>query len=457
MYLYHQEKNITRKLDNKKQGVKTIGMEEFINMGQTMTQKILAKASGKTRAEVGDIVIPKIGMLSFPDGNAWIDYFNENNLKVWDPNRVIFSFDHIFQIDYLPHSAKEHPKIRDFAKRQGIPPENIYDFGRNGISHQIPVEQGWALPGTVSLGLDTQSAAMGAANCFSMALMHRVEPPLLTGDVWLQVPECVNIKLHGKLPKGITGKDISYRLMKDLSGCVTGKVIEFSGPGVSNLAIDVRMAIANVSVQLGALTMIFPPDQVLLDYLDGRAREPFKVVEPDVDAKYVETYDLDLSTIEHLVAGPNNIEIIRPLSELEGLEITAANIGSCSSGRVTDLALAAEVLRGNKVHPNVRLIITPISAATMREATEQGIINDLVEAGATITTPGCGACYVGNLSPLKLGDGERCISTSVETVPGRMGSMTAEILLGNSAVAAASAIEGRITDPMKYLIQKQEV
>ncbi len=417
-----------------------------------MASKILAKASGTPQLEIGDVVVAKIQMMSNLDGTTFIDFFREKGLKVWDPKRMIFCFDHMFQPEWFPQVAgKEHPKIRAFAKEQGIPAENVYDLGRNGISHQIPVEQGWALPGTVCIGADTQSSTMGAANCFALPALFGVDPIILTGDIWMVVPECVRVNLTGALPRGINGKDVVYRLIKDLSNKVNGKVIEFSGPGVATLPMDVRLAIANGSVQIGALTIIFPADQVLLDYLEGRAREAFETVAPDEDAPYVATYDYDLSSLDYLIAGPHEIELVRPLREVQGLEVTAAYIGSCSSGRLSDLALAANVLRGRKVHPSVRLIVTPISADTAREAMAAGILQVFLDAGATVTNPGCGACYVGNLSPLKLGDGERCISTSVETLRGRMGSREAEILLGNAAVVAASAIEGRVADPTGYI------
>ena len=227
--------------------------------------------------------------------------------------------------------------------------------------------------------------------------------------------------------------------------------MEFSGPGLAALPIDARMTIANGSMQIGALTSIFPPDKVLRDYMTGRARQAYHGVEPDPDAPYVAQFEYDLSTFETVIAGPHDITLIRSLSEVQGLEIQAANIGSCSSGRLTDLALAAKILNGRKVHPGVRLVVTPISADTGRAAEAAGIYRIFLEAGATITTPGCGGCYSGNLSPLKLGDGERCLSTSVETIRGRMGSTESEVYLGNAAVAAASAIEGRIADPRKYL------
>lgn len=421
-------------------------------MGSTMAAKILAKAAGLQCADVGDALLAKISLLTCLDGNTFLDIFRSEGLKVWDPKRLIFCFDHMFQPEWMPvNAAQEHPKIRAFAREQGIPTENVYDLGRNGISHHIPVEQGWALPGTVCIGADTQSSTMGATNCFALPALFGIDPIVLTGEIWMLVPQCVRINLTGELPRGITGKDVVYRLIQEIGDEVRGKVIEFAGPGVASLPMDTRMAIANGSVQISALTMIFPADKVLLTYLDGRARETFEPVSSDEDAVYAATFDYDLSTFEPLVAGPHEIEFVRKLGAVEDLEISAANIGSCSSGRLSDLALAAEVLSGRRVHPSVRLVVTPISADTARDAAAAGIMQILLDAGATITQPGCGACYSGNLSPLKLSDGERCISTSVETMRGRMGSRQAEILLANAAVVAASAIEGRIANPAPYL------
>ena len=427
-------------------------------MTQTMTCKLLARASGLVGVAPGDAVLARISMMTNLDGTTFIDSFVEKGLRVWDPKRMIFCFDHMFQPDWFPQQAgKEHPKIRAFARDQGIPAENVYDLGRNGISHQIPVEQGWALPGTVCIGADTQSSTMGAANCFALPALFGVDPIILTGDIWMIVPEAIRVDLTGALPRGVNGKDVVYHLIRDLGDRVGGKVLEFAGPGVATLPMDVRLAIANGAVQIGALTIVFPCDDVLLDYLDGRAREPFEPVVADAEANYADVVRYDLSTFDYLVAGPHEIELVRPLGALVGQPIDAANIGSCSSGRLSDLALAAEVLKGRRVAPGVRLVVTPISADTARDATAAGLTQIFLDAGAMVTQPGCGGCYSGNLSPLKLGDGERCISTSVETLRGRMGSQLSEVILGNAAVVAASAIEGRIADPTRYLARVPEL
>ncbi|MGW6522861.1 3-isopropylmalate dehydratase large subunit [Streptomyces sp. NPDC054962] len=417
-----------------------------------MTAKILARAASAQSVDAGDVITAGVDVLAVPDTERFIDFINDNQLKVWDPRRIVFCFDHFFE-DWLPSGAvRKHPKIRQFAQEQGIPEENIYDVGRNGLSHQVPVEEGWVLPGTVSLGADTQAATMGAMNCFTIpTLSSGTTSVVLTGRLWQVVPECVSLRLHGRLPRGVLGKDVVYRLIKDLGGVIGGRVVEVSGPGVESLPVDVRMAIANGAIQMGAQTIVFPADRVLLDYLGPRARGPFTPVAPDPDAEYSDTFDYDLGDFEPLVSGPHDIDLIRPVSELAGLTVTAAYIGSCASGRFEDLSLAAEILRNTSVHPNVRMVVTPISATVARQAEEAGILQVLESAGATVTRPGCGACYHGNASPLKLADGERCVSASVENVAGRMGSASAEIYLGSAAVVAASAAAGRLIGPADFL------
>lgn len=419
-------------------------------MRKTITEKILSKASGHS-VSVGAFVWAKVQLVSLLDSpNFDYDFLDRHNLKVWDPNHVVFSFDH-FQYPKSGTGVAIHPKIREWAKKHGIPKENIHDLGRHGISHQVPAEEGWVLPGTVYVSGDTQGSTMGALNCFAIGLVGATTAIIMaTGDTWLKVPECIRIFLQGGLPKGVLGKDIYLRLLKDLEGVAEGRVLEVAGPGVESMPIDVRMGVANGANHLGALTMIFPPDQRLIDYLKPRAREAFEVVTADPDAKYVATYEYDLSELEPLVSGPDDPRNIRRLNEVEGTKVQAAYIGSCSSGRFEDLALAAEVLKNRKIDPDVRLVVTPISSRVMQEAAEKGLLATFAQAGATITTPGCGACFYGNQSPLLLNDGEVCITGSVENWPGRMGSEKAKIYLANAPVVAASAVEGEIASPDKY-------
>ncbi|QQN65407.1 hypothetical protein JIR23_06435 [Bradyrhizobium diazoefficiens] len=418
-------------------------------MSKTMAEKLLAKASGRDAVSVGDVVTAKIDLISMLD--SFLDeWLLENHLKAWDPSRVVFSFDHL-----PPRSTSGFPwgdveRTREFAQKLGVPRENVYDLGRHGLSHQVPAEEGWVLPGMFYLAADTQGATMGALNCFAMAGIFSTFPALATGEMWMVVPEAVRIILTGEMPKGILGKDIYFRLLQDLHGRADSRVLEFGGPGLQSLPIDVRMGVANGSNHIGAMTSVFEPDQRLLDYLNPRARGPFEPVTADPDAKYVASYAYDLSTFEPLVSGPGDISKIQPLSEVRGTTVQAAYIGSCSSGRMEDLKLAAEVLDGRRISSDVRLVVTPISSSVARDAAENGVLRTLLRAGATVTTPGCGACVTGNLSPLRLADGETCITASVENYPGRMGSSKAKIYAANAAVVAASALTGEITDPRDY-------
>jgi 3-isopropylmalate/(R)-2-methylmalate dehydratase large subunit len=400
----------------------------------------------------GDVVVAKPHVVAFNDVSAkYFPWLDEHDIRLHDPGRVIFCFDHFFRAGARGGAAEHHPLIRDFARRQGIPAENVYDVGRHGLQHQVPAEEGWVLPGTVFIGADSQSATMGAMACFALPATGEVHVVAALGEVWLRVPEAIRIRLGGRLPPGVLGKDVFLRLLKELRHVAGGKVLEFSGPGVDTLSIDVRMAIASGSAQLGALTMIFPADRRLLDYVAPRAREPFGILEADPDASYAATYEYDLDEFDLMVAGPSSIEAVRPLREAVGTPIHAAYIGSCSSGRLDDLALAAAVLKGRRIHRGVRMVVTPISSHVLRDAIRLGIVGTLVEAGATLTVPGCGACYIGNQSPLVLDAGEVCLTGSVEVYDGRMGSSDARIYAATAGVIAASAIEGRIADPRSYL------
>ncbi|MCK1353263.1 aconitase [Bradyrhizobium sp. CW7] len=420
-------------------------------MSKTMTQKLLARASEKDAVLIGDVVTAKIDVISMMD-SFLDDWLVENNLKAWDPSRVVFSFDHIG-----PRATEatlkrwgDVERTREFAQKLGVPRENVYDIGRHGLSHQVPAEEGWVLPGTFYLAADTQGATMGALNCFAMPGLYSTFPALATGEIWIVVPESIRINLTGEMPKGVLGKDIYFRLLQDLRGRADSRVLEFGGPGLLSLPIDVRMGVANGSNHLGAMTSIFEPDQRLIDYLKPRAREAFEPVTPDPDAAYVASYAYDLSTFEPLVSGPGDISKVQPLSEVRGTKVQAAYIGSCSGGRMEDLKLAAEVLDGQKISPDVRLVVTPISSNVARDAAESGVLRTFLRAGATVTSPGCGACHFGNDTPLRLGDGETCITASVENYSGRMGSTKAKIYAANAAVVAASALTGEITDPRSY-------
>jgi 3-isopropylmalate/(R)-2-methylmalate dehydratase large subunit len=292
---------------------------------------------------------------------------------------------------------------------------------------------------------------MGALACAAFTRASEIQNVAVTGETWVLVPETIKVVLRGRLPKTVLGKDIFLRLMQDLQETAASAVLEFTGPGVESISVDNRMAVVNGSHLMGCETMIFPPDRVLLDWLKPRAREAFVPVFSDSDAEYLDTVEYDLSEFTPLISAPPALENVKPLPEVLGTKVDLAFIGSCGSARYEDLALAATVLEGKKVHPRVRLVVTPISSAVLRDTARDGIIATLVEAGAAITTPGCGGCYAGNQSPAVLDAGEVCITSSAENGPGRMGSPEGAIYIGNAAVVAASAIEGQIADPARYL------
>ena len=415
-------------------------------MQMTMTQKILSAATGR-EVIPGDVLNAPVSGVAIHD-NAPLGLFDAYpDARVWDPSKIVICYDHFSRTKM----AQYHGRIRAFAREQGIPPENIFGPGRHGISHQVPGEEGFVLPGTIYAVFDTQGATLGAFNCFAFTSLFTTPSVLALGTALLVVPEVIDIELTGHLPPGLTSKDLTFHLHALLGDQISGRVLEFRGTGVATLSIDQRMGVANAANNLGAFTMMFPGDEVLGVYLRTRARAPYQFVAADPGATYASTVTIDLDGVPALVSGPGDIDNIRALDEVVGLPVAAAFVGSCSAGRLDDLVLAARVLDGRSIDESVRFVVTPISQEVMLEASARGVIATLVAAGAMVTPPGCGACYHANQSPLLLADGERCIASSVSNAPGRMGSKSAEIYLSNPAVVAASALEGRIADPRPYL------
>lgn len=419
-------------------------------MPMTMTQKILSAASGRDVLP-GDVINVPVSGLAVHD-SAPMGIFNTYpDARVWDPTKIVICYDHFSRTNMAPY----HARFSAFIREQGIPAENVFAYGRQGISHQVPGEEGFVLPGTVYAVFDTQGATLGALNCFAFTSLLTTPSVMALGTALVVVPEAVDVELYGQLSQGLTSKDLTFHLQARYGDELLARVLEFRGPGVANLSVDQRLGIANASNNLGALTMIFPGDDILAAYLNPRVREPYAFVEPDPGATYATKMRIDLSEVQPLVSGPDAIEKIGALESVIGLPVQAAYIGSCSAGRLDDLLLAAAVLKGRTVDPSVRFVVTPISSEVMREASARGAIATFIAAGAMVTPPGCGACYSGNQSPLLLEDGERCIASSVSNDPGRMGSKSAEIYLSNPAVVAASAIEGRIADPRPYLLRER--
>ena len=412
-------------------------------MGQTFAEKVLSKKVRRklTAGEIVD-VYPDYAM-SHDNTAAIYGIFNEIGVdKVYNPDIHVVVLDH----NSPPANEKlalNHKIIREFVQRYDI--KNFFDINA-GICHQVLPEQGFALLGKVIVGSDSHTTTYGAFGAFATGI-GRSEMAVIfaTGKIWLRVPESVQIRIAGKLPPGVTSKDVMLYIIGDVKADgALYKSVEFVGETVENMTLASRMVLTNMAVEMGAKNGFIAPDQKTLDFLSNRARSTFEVVLPDADARYDDVLEYDVSQLEPQVACPHTVDNVKPLSEVTGTKIQQALLGTCVNGRLEDIATAAALIKGRRVHPEVRFLVFPASMNVYREALQKGYLQTLVEAGALIMNPGCGPClgaHEGILAP-----GEVCISTSNRNFKGRMGSREAEIYLASPAVVAASAIKGEIAD-----------
>ncbi len=417
-------------------------------MGKTFAEKILSLKSGQD-ARAGDIVTVKPDfVMSHDNSAAIIKNFEKIGIeRVAIPDRIVIILDHVVPASTVEY-AENHKLIRNFVRQQGI--EHFYDIN-TGICHQVFCEEGFALPSTLSLGADSHTTTYGALGAFSAGI-GRTEVAALwaTGEIWLRVPETIKIVIKGKLPEGVYAKDVVLHIISTVGADgATYKAVEFTGEVVENFSVASRMVLANMAAEMGAKAGYVPPDDVTLEYLKGRAKKEFELIKSDPDASFEKVLEFDVSGLVPQVAAPHTVDNVKPIQEVEGLEIHQALIGTCTNGRVEDLEVAARILKGRRVHPGVRLLVFPASWKVYIEALKRGILQQLVEAGAVIMNPGCGPCLGAHQGILA--SGERVISSSNRNFRGRMGSKEAEIYLASPATVAASALEGKITDPRKYL------
>ncbi|MER3467852.1 MAG: 3-isopropylmalate dehydratase large subunit [Thermoflexus sp.] len=426
--------------------------------GQTFAQKAIARAAGRPTAAVGEIVDVEPDLILSHDNTAAIArMFSALGLRrVKDPNRLAITLDHAVPPP-TPQHAQNHAEIRRFVAEQGI--RNFFEAGR-GICHQVLCEEALVLPGQMVLGADSHTTHFGALGAFG-AGVGRSEVLALwaTGQIWLRVPSSIRIVLRGRLSEGVTAKDLCLRIFRDLrADGGLYRSVEFAGDGVASLSIESRMVIANFMAEFGVKNAYLPPDDAVFDWLaPRRARrtgEPVQAVReaialgalyPDPDAAYEAEHLYRLEELEPMVACPHSVDHVKPLREVAGTRIDMAFIGTCTNGRLEDIAAAAAILRGRRVAPGVRLLVIPASSEVLQEALRRGYIQTLVEAGAMIGVPGCGPCmgnHMGIPAP-----GEVVISSGSRNFRGRMGTPEAEIYLASPAVVAASALRGRITDP----------
>ena len=409
----------------------------------TISQKILSRASGYDgMAEPGEIVEAEIDYAMSHDGTSVlaIRSFREmGSEKVWDPDRVVVPYDHIVPANNET-AADLQREVRNWAREQNI--SHFFDCG-TGVCHQVFPEQGFALPGTLLVGADSHSCTYGAFGAFGTGVGATDMAEIYSaGRLWFRVPETIGIKVEGRLAPFVSAKDIALQVIGDLGADgATYKAVEYIGPAIEGLSISGRMTLCNLGVEMGAKAAIVPPDEKTDEWLRGRARQPYTQVFSDPDS-YQQQYDYDIAELEPQVAAPFRVDNVRPVSELAGLKIDQAFIGTCTNGRVEDLEAAARILKGKRVR--ARTLVIPASREVLLDALKRGIIQTLVEAGAMIGPPGCGPCLGAHMGVLA--EGEVCVSTSNRNFPGRMGK-GGLVYLASPATVAASALQGRLAVP----------
>lgn len=416
-------------------------------MGMTFAEKILANYGGKKGVEAGEIVTVNPDHLLTHDNTAAIIKKVKKELNEYGlckDDLPIIVLDHVVPAA-SEKTATNHQKIREFVKKYGA--KNFFDAGV-GVCHQVVFEKGLALPGMIVLGSDSHTCSYGAVGCFSSGI-DRTEAAsiMLTCETWLKVPESVKIVLSGGLSNGVTAKDLILHIIGDVSASgVNYCSVEYHGD-VSQFSVEDRFTICNMGVEMGAKNSVFFVDDVTKDFLKfiGIEDDSYSAVYPDKDATYSKVLEYDLSKIEPVVACPHSVDNVKSISELKGLKIDQCLIGTCTNGRLSDLETAAKIVKGKKVHPDIRLLIIPASKEVYKQALKKGLISVFVESGAIILPTGCGPClgaHQGVLAP-----GEKCLSTANRNFKGRMGCKDAEIYLGSPETVAFSALKGRISDP----------
>ena len=417
-------------------------------MGRTFAEKIFAKKAKVPKVTPGEIVTLSPDVIMTLDADAEIMYrFQKLGLKkVWAPERIVCFLDHYAPASTL-RTANLHKTLRDFAREQGI--DKFYDVGE-GMAHELMIAKGHVLPGQFVVGTDSHTPSYGSIGAFSPGMgASDMLSIWATGELWFKVPESVKIVFKGKMPRGLYAKDLILEVIRHFTakGC-TYMCAEFMGETLKELSVAERIVLANLSVEMGVKATYVQVDEVTRAFMD-RLHRDYDPILPDEDASYKATYVLDVERLTPRVSCPHSVDNVKPLSEVAGKKIHQAFIGTCTSGRLEELEVAARILRGRKIAPGVRLLVAAASRDILLEAMGRGFIQDLVAAGATLLPPGCGPCA--GIHEGLLGDGERCISTANRNFIGRMGSQLAEIYLGSAATVAASARTGALTDPREFL------
>ncbi len=411
-------------------------------------EKILAAHCGKRKVAPGEFINVRSDLILSNDITAPIairEFKRIGVKKVFDPKKIVMVADH-----FVPNkditSAEQTKIMRDFAYEYGI---IYYDVGQMGIEHCLLPEKGLVVPGDVVIGADSHTCTYGALGAFATGMGSTdIAAAMATGDIWMKVPQTIKFVYHGKLPKWVGGKDLILYTIGQIG--VDGALyaaMEFTGKAIDQLPMDGRFTMANMAIEAGGKTGLFHVDKKTLDYVKEHAARPHKVYESDKNAEYAQVYEWDISKMEPQVSLPHLPSNAKPVSKVGNIAIDQAVIGSCTNGRLSDLRTAAEILKGRKVHPKVRCIVIPGTQQIYLDAMKEGLLEIFIKAGAVVSTPTCGPCLGGYMGILA--GGERCISTTNRNFVGRMGSPKSEVYLAGPAVAAASAIKGKITSPEK--------
>jgi 3-isopropylmalate/(R)-2-methylmalate dehydratase large subunit len=416
-----------------------------------ITEKILAKASGKKTVHPREIVDANVDMVMVHDltGPLAVEAFKKIGVeKVWDNQKVVVILDHQVPAESVK-AAELHKTMRQFAKDQKL---CIYDVGRGGICHQVMPEKGHVVPGTVIVGADSHTCTYGAFGAFATGIgSTEAAAVFATGKIWLKVPEAIKVNVTGQFQKYVTPKDLILSIIgrMGVDGAIY-KSAEFTGPTIKNMSMAGRMTLCNMAVEMGAKNGIVEPDETTRKFLEGRTSKAlpnFESLKSDKDAVYERTMEFDVSSMEPQVACPSSVDNVKPVSEVGNVPIEQAFIGSCTNGRIEDLRLAAQVLKGERVKDTVRTLVIPASQEVYRQALNEGLMEVFTDAGAMVCGSACGPCLGGHIGLLAAG--EVCVSTSNRNFIGRMGSTQASVYLASPATVAASAVTGKITDPRK--------
>ncbi len=419
-----------------------------------ITERILAKASGKKIVNPGDIVDAKVDMVMVHDltGPLAVEAFKRIGVpRVWDNKKIVIILDHQVPAESVK-AAELHKMLRSFAKEQNI---RFYDVGRGGICHQVMPEKGHVVPGTVMVGADSHTCTYGALGAFATGIgSTEAAAVFATGKIWLKVPKALKINVEGTFKPYVTPKDLILSIIGRVGADgATYKATEFTGSTIRGMSMAGRMTLCNMSVEMGAKNGIVEPDEKTREFLEGRITKPYEELKSDSDAKYEKIFEFDVAELEPVVACPSSVDNVKSVSEIGDVPIEQAFVGSCTNGRLEDLRAAAQIMKGKTVKDGVRTLVIPASQEVYRQAVNEGLVEIFTDAGALVCGSACGPCLGGHIGLLAAG--ETCISTSNRNFIGRMGSTHASVYLASPATVAASALTGKITDPRTVEARRQ--